>query len=47
MAMKQKKYSKLLKTWGVVKLTTLNWYKGQVVISILTLLDLDRYLVFI
>ena len=45
MAMKQKKYSKLLKTWRVVKLTTLNWCTGQVIMSILTLLGLDPYLV--
>ena len=43
MVMKQKKYSKLLKTWRVVKLTTLNWCTGQVIMSILTLLDLDCY----
>ena len=42
-----KKYSKLLKVWRVVKLTTLDWCAGQVIISILTLLDLDRYLVLI
>ena len=42
-----KKYSKLLKTWRVVKLTTLNWCTGQVIMSIFTILDLDSYLVFI
>ena len=31
----------------VVKLTILNWSTGQVIMSILTLIDLDRYLVFI
>ena len=41
-----KKYSKLLKTLRVVKLTTLNWFTSQVIISILTLINLDRYLVF-
>ena len=45
MAMKQKKYSKLLKTWRVVKLTTLNWCTGQMIMSISTLLGLDPYLV--
>ena len=45
--LKPEKYSKLLKTWRVVKLTTLNWCTGQVIISILTLLDFDRYVVFI
>ena len=28
-------------------MTTLNWCTGQVIMSILTLLDLDRYLVFV
>ena len=31
MLMKQKKYLKLSKIWRVVKLTTLNWYTGQVI----------------
>ena len=31
-----KKYSKFLKTWSEVKLTTLNWCTNQVIISILT-----------
>ena len=41
-----KKYSKLLKTQKVITMTTLNWCTGQVIMSILTLLDLDHYLVF-
>ena len=38
-----KKYSKLLKTWEEVKSTTLNCCTNQVIINILTLIDLDRF----
>ena len=41
---------KIFKTLGDMegnKLTTLKWCTGQVIMSILTLLDFDRYLVFI
>ena len=42
-----KKNSKLLKTWRLLKLTTQKWCTGQVIMSILTFLGLDHYLVFI
>ena len=42
-----KKIFKTLKDMEVVKLTTLNWFTGQMMMSILILLDLDYYLVFI
>ena len=43
----KKKNLKNLKTWRVVILKTLNWYTNQVIISILTLLNMVHYLVFI